>query len=1588
MPLGNKITSQILIELALSVAGEHDEDLMVKKTLNLYMRKLNCFLAAIIFLESDDAKDTYLLPFAHKNSDDWKFINKEVFTFFKNKAGDIYIGDHKQKKYYGFEIPSYGIVVLGRAISFEYDFLRELKPIIDNLGKSLRLSKEIKKSLALNKKLSLLEAFVNNSKDSFQAADIHGNIVYLNYEACRKLGVKANEDYNINVADFEPHFTDKNNWHLHVNQLREKQQIVESKNFHVAENKEIIVEVNANVTEIYNQEYVVAISRNITERKQAEYRINELNEIYNSLLKISTRLINGNINEINVLIKEAFSLLSKHLGAIRIYLYEFSDTEKQLNNVIEWYADSERETGILAKKIDLKGNDDFISQIFTSSHIVYKYGCEPDLIKNIKLFNTLESTTVIIPVLFEEKITGFAGIDSLLTNDQWNDDIISVVKISLNIISSSITRHTQNKNLADTKNFYETILNELPNDLAVFDEQHRYLFVNPEGIKDKITRKWIIGKTDFDYFEKKKLSADKALERRKYFLKATNDKCKVSWNDIVINKHGDTEVVTRNLYPIFNEDGTLKMMIGYGVDTTNLFNMQKKQNVLLSIVENIPATIIYYANNNKDFFINDFGKKQLGISAEEDLSWLSLENLHNEISFDKIINEGIKTVNNNGYWRDDVVVKRKDNSSFFADEIILRNNANNESGIALIITDISEKVKALDEVKSLASFPLENPNPVLRYDIDGNLLFSNAASSKLTQLLKKQYINKLPAKVLKQIRESILNNNAFSGEIFIDKHVFRYNIHPNKIKMYANFYAEDITERKLQEDKIRQTDILLRSLSEAAAELLSDEKIEQRLKKSLINIGINSIAHEAHIVKYNKVTNEYIILSKWQRVTSDESIFDKIYESVFSYNAFLAQLLSNNTLHINSNANNNLYSIFDNNNIESFSAFSHDFDANTAIILLFHFKGNHKKWNDFEIDIIKTYLDYLSGTLHRENLVNELHEKQLIQKTLLDASPDNIMLIKSDGTIVEANYRYKETLNIPPDEIIGKNIKGLFSDKVSKIRIEQGLKALTTKTPVFFEDIRDGYYFETNVHPVLNENNDVIYIATYARDITHRKITENEIKIAKQKLESILNEIQDVLWSLDIISKKYIFITPSVETIFGYSVADFEADYTTWEKMIHPDDKHFIDIINENVYKHGSSDVEYRIITKPGNIKWIKNKIKVIYDKGVGVRMDGYVIDITSQKTYEKEIKESEERYRIILDNSSEMIQTLNLEGKIVWTNRSWKEKLGVISENVEGQSITQFFNKATLEEFSRVIPKVMNGEIVTDLNCTFLTRNSNALLLQGRVIPLYKDGLLVGSQAYLHDITKIKEAEKELEQLNRNLETLVDERTKELNDSNTNLQNFAYVISHDLKAPVRHTTMFTHMLKAKVENKLNEEELRLLNNISLAGDKMGKLIDGMLEFNKLGNKPLEIKLINTEALVSRIIEMNKALNSKLNINVVIDTLPNINADESLIEQVFANLISNAIKYSSKQELIEVEIKYEEVNRYHKFTVKDNGTGFDMKHSANMFNMFARLHAPGDFEGNGIGLANTKRIIERHKGTINFYSEPNKGATFYFTIPK
>jgi light-regulated signal transduction histidine kinase (bacteriophytochrome) len=246
----------------------------------------------------------------------------------------------------------------------------------------------------------------------------------------------------------------------------------------------------------------------------------------------------------------------------------------------------------------------------------------------------------------------------------------------------------------------------------------------------------------------------------------------------------------------------------------------------------------------------------------------------------------------------------------------------------------------------------------------------------------------------------------------------------------------------------------------------------------------------------------------------------------------------------------------------------------------------------------------------------------------------------------------------------------------------------------------------------------------------------------------------------------------------------------------------------------------------------------------------------------------------------------------------------------------------------------------------------------------------------------------KETKRYAAELEERVRQRTALLEASNKELEAFSYSVSHDLRAPLRHISGFADMMAKEVSGKITEKADHYLDTINDSAKKMGVLIDNLLNFSRTGRAEMMKSSFNMNKLVEEALLQLKPSIEHRNINWNIAALPKVFGDYNLLRLVWVNLLENAIKYTRTRKKAVINIAYSEDNEEYVFIISDNGVGFDMQYAAKLFGVFQRLHSSAAFEGTGIGLANVRRIILKHGGRTWAEAELEKGAAFYFSLPK
>jgi len=383
----------------------------------------------------------------------------------------------------------------------------------------------------------------------------------------------------------------------------------------------------------------------------------------------------------------------------------------------------------------------------------------------------------------------------------------------------------------------------------------------------------------------------------------------------------------------------------------------------------------------------------------------------------------------------------------------------------------------------------------------------------------------------------------------------------------------------------------------------------------------------------------------------------------------------------------------------------------------------------------------------------------------------------------------------------------------------------------------------------------------------------------------------------------------------------------------------------------------------------------------------------------EEALRKSEAQMQTIVENLGEGVAVSDLSGQLLHFNRAALDMHGFASLEECRRRLPEFADTFELSALDGTVwsvdqwplARILRGENLRDLEARVRRINADwqRIFSYGGTLVHDAGGQSLMAVVTISDITERKQAEQEIRALNADLEQRVRERTARLEDANKELESFSYSVSHDLRAPLRHIDGYVEMLTKHAGDTLSDKSRRYLKIVSESAGQMGQLIDDLLAFSRMGRAERQRMTVDLEPLTSELISKLQAETTERKILWKKGNLPIVEGDPSMLKQVFVNLLSNAVKYTRGREPAEIEIGCtgETADEIVVF-VRDNGAGFDMKYVHKLFGVFQRLHRAEEFEGTGVGLANVRRIINRHGGRIWAEGAVNAGATFYFTLNK
>jgi PAS domain S-box-containing protein len=512
-------------------------------------------------------------------------------------------------------------------------------------------------------------------------------------------------------------------------------------------------------------------------------------------------------------------------------------------------------------------------------------------------------------------------------------------------------------------------------------------------------------------------------------------------------------------------------------------------------------------------------------------------------------------------------------------------------------------------------------------------------------------------------------------------------------------------------------------------------------------------------------------------------------------------------------------------------------------------------------------------------------------------------------------------------------------------------------------------------------------------DITERKTAEEktarlhaEIEHQRERLNDIIAHVQGVVWE----TKKATnntdpgldFVSDYAETMLGYPVDEWLVKPGFWLEIVHPDDRERAKEEACAIYtSRRSGTLEYRWIAKDGREVWVESRNLVICDEDgepIGVR--GVTVDITERKQAQKQIIENEEKFRDLFDNAPIAYHELDVNGLYTRVNRTEELLLGYTNDELRGRHPSEFIVEKVSREATKA--KLAGKMPLEPVERTFIRKDGTLLsvLNQDRLI-LDANGETIGIRSTLQDITARKHAEEQLNIFNEKLQ-----------QSNRELQDFAYVASHDLQEPLRKVQAFSDRLKTKYGDKLEGDGLDYLERMRSAASRMQLLIQDLLTFSRVSTKAQPFIPVNLETITREVLSDLEVKIEETGATIQFTNLPIIDADPLQMRQLMQNLIGNALKFQQKGTAPHIMVSAVESNgsgtfANYQISVKDNGIGFDEKYADKIFAVFQRLHGRTEYEGSGVGLSICRKIAERHNGSITAQSSPGDGSTFTVTLP-
>jgi len=671
----------------------------------------------------------------------------------------------------------------------------------------------------------------------------------------------------------------------------------------------------------------------------------------------------------------------------------------------------------------------------------------------------------------------------------------------------------------------------------------------------------------------------------------------------------------------------------------------------------------------------------------------------------------------------------------------------------------------------------------------------------------------------------------------------------------------------------------------------------------------------------------------------------------------------------------------------------------------FRHKNGHWLWNEATAHnmiedpavgaIVLNYRD-ITGRKRTEEEV--LLQKSYFQQ-LFENSPEGIVILDNQDKILNANKGFERMFQFNIDELKGKVLNSLIVPESQSEQASQ-MTLFVLRGEVIHREAerkrKDGSIVDVSIlaYPIVLEENQIGVYGIYS-DITERKETEKALRNSEERYRAFVKQSTEGIWRFEFLEPVPVKlpVDEQIKSIFkfgylaecndvfakmyGYESAGDIVGARIGELLIESEPKN-IEYLRKSIMNGYKIDnIESVEKDKAGNRKYFVNNLVGIVDNDALVRLWGSQRDITIAKKAQEELSRTQFRLATLLKNLQDVVLYETGGGK-EFMSENVLEMLGYPAAKFGDRnffrSITHPGDWKAIEEKTKEWNTLGSPGV---LNLEFRVRKAD-----GRYIWVEDHMIKVRNNGDSHmagvliNITEHKTTEEKLKQL-----------AEKLSQSNKELEQFAYVASHDLQEPLRMVASYIQILQRRYKGQLSQEADEFINYAVDGVVRMKTLINDLLVYSRVNTKEAPLEDVDCNAVIEQTITTLKTTIDESKAVVDYEPLPTVKANQLHLSQLFQNLISNAIKFKKPDEAPVVKISAKHAGDEWLFTVQDNGIGIDKEFSDKIFVIFQRLHNSSEYPGTGIGLAICKRIIEKLGGHLWVESEPGKGSTFSFTIP-